>query len=140
MSHYGSHPSLKRATNPVDTAVWHWFICNGPHGERFEWQTNFVGESDVVYLRQFIEQKAEANSDFLVNARLIALESLSNDDPIIVCKGIQVLSVVGTDEDLIALIGLLHDNNDLIVKNTKSCLFERRIKIKKHNKQINQDK
>lgn len=130
MSHYGKHPSLKRETEPVDTATWHWFICNGPHGELFEWQTNFVGESDSVYLRKFINQKLEANPEFNNYARIIALEALSNVDPVIVCKGIQVLSILGSDNDLLNLKSLLKSDNELIVKNTKSCLFERRIKIK----------
>tara|TARA_Y100001963_G_scaffold157876_1_gene255512 strand:+ start:48 stop:443 length:396 start_codon:yes stop_codon:yes gene_type:complete len=130
VSHYGKHPSLKRETEPVDTATWHWFICNGPHGELFQWHTNCIGESDVVYLRKFIDQKAEANPEFINYARVIALEALSNSDPVIVCKGIQVLTILGSDNDLFNMKNLLESDNESVVKNAKSCLFERRIKIK----------
>ena len=37
MAHYGTHPRLVRDTPPPNDIVWHWFVCNGPHGERFEW-------------------------------------------------------------------------------------------------------
>ena len=129
MNYYGRHPSLKRDTEPIDDSLWHWFICHGPHGERFSWhRTIAVAPRDIEYLEIFIEERNETDPSFKVKARQIALEALENDDPIMVCTGIQVLTIVGEDADFKIIKDLVSTSNKEIAKNAKCCLFERKIK------------
>ena len=132
MSHYGKHPSLKRDSEAIDSEVWHWFICNGPHGERFCWHKELsVAPRDIDYLRKFIDERNDVDPTFIEKARLIALEALENSDPILVCTGIQVLAVVGKDSDLESIKKLLDSQIETVAVNARCCLFERGIKIKK---------
>jgi hypothetical protein len=47
MAMYGEHPPLKLAKDPSDS-VWFWFICNGPHGERFSWVREFSHTNAII--------------------------------------------------------------------------------------------
>ena len=129
MSHYGKHPSLHRDTEPVDTAVWHWFVCNGPHGERFSWHKDApVSKRDIELLAEFIEVREKAGSGFKNNARLTALEAITHTDPVMVLKAIHVLTVIGTDEDLVRVQKLLAHPDQIVCKHARSALFERGVK------------
>ncbi len=133
MSYYGKHPSLKRDTKPVDSNVWHWFVCNGPHGERFSWHKEIaVAPRDIESLREFINERNDADPTFSEKARVVALEALLNSDLILVCTGIQVLAVVGEDRDLERVKELLDSPDDTVAMNARSCLFERGIKVTKN--------
>ncbi len=122
---------MRRSTEPIDAGVWHWFICNGPHGERFNWHRDSPHPlRDVEMLAEFIAEKELAQPGFTERAREIALEALANPDPIVVLKGVQVLTVVGTDADLVEAASLFAHPDERVVKHTKAALFERRIKVK----------
>jgi len=129
MAHYGDHPKLSRSTEPVDTAVWHWFICNGPHGEGFNWHRE-CGKRDIELLAKFIETRESDSPGFQEKARLISLEALESDNPILVLTGIQVLTVVGNELDMHLLFPLLADADHRVTANARSALFERGIKQK----------
>ena len=58
MTWYGKHPSLSLTDDP-DNPVWHWFLCNGPHGERFEWHKSSVAPRSIDTLREFIAKITE---------------------------------------------------------------------------------
>jgi hypothetical protein len=132
MSGYGKHPRIGRTTEPIDTAVWHWFVCNGPHGERFRWPHEFGRLRDIELLAEFINEKEDVHVGFIEKARVIAREALDNDDPVLVQTGIQVITVVGTDEDMSLVQKLLKHPNEQVVVNARCALFERGVKIKKN--------
>lgn len=99
MSLYGRHPKLARTTPARDDAVWHWFVCNGPHGETFQWVSPVRGAGgELALLREFIAERAAVLVNFEQNARAIAVESLGSEDSILVLKGIHVLTAIGTGE------------------------------------------
>ena len=134
MSYYGIHPSLKRDSEPIDSNVWHWFVCHGPHGERFNWhKETSVAPRDIEFLRKFIAERNDSDPEFSKKARIIALESLNSEDHVLVCTGIQVLTIVGTDDDLDVMKELLYSPDKTISMNARCCLFERGFKVKKKN-------
>jgi len=130
MALYGTHPPLSLAEDPSDP-VWHWFICNGPHGERFMWKKPSYAESDLYYLKEFIEEREESTDGFYEKARIVALKSLEIDNHIMIRTAIQVLCVVGYDEDLQIVLEFVNYEDELVRKDAKACLFERGIKYKK---------
>lgn len=127
MSHYGDHPRLSRATEPADTSVWHWFVCKGPHGERFTWHRE-QGRRSIERLSGFIAERESSAPGFTEKARLIALEALGDEDPVLVLTGIQVLAAIGSDEDLAPIQELLAHPDARVQSNARSALFERGIK------------
>jgi hypothetical protein len=109
--------------------VWNWFILNGPHGESFAWHKEVaVAPREIDLLARFIEENSATNPDFRARAREIALESLNMEDPVLVRKGIQVLTVVGSDEDMSSVRELLNHRNKAVVKDARAALFERQIR------------
>jgi hypothetical protein len=80
-----------------------------------------------------MQEKEEAHPGFLEKARLIALEALADDDPIIVLTGVQVLTIVGTPDDLQRVAGLSCHPDERVVKNVRASLFERGIKVGKRD-------
>jgi hypothetical protein len=130
MALYGTHPPLALAEDPSDP-VWHWFICNGPHGERFMWEKPSYAESDLYYLKKFIDERAESTNGFCEQARTVALKSLAIDNHVMIRTAIQVLCVTGNDEDLQMVLEFVNHEDKLVRNDAKSCLFERGIKFKK---------
>lgn len=132
MAHYGKHPPLARTTPAPDDAVWHWFVCHGPHGERFQWVEPLLREGgDLGLLRRFISERAEAMPDFEAHARAIAVESLQSRETALVLKGIHVLAAIGTDEEMRLVIPLADATGPQVAKHARTALFERGLKIKK---------
>lgn len=132
MSHYGKHPRLTRSQPPPDDLVWHWFVCNGPHGECFEWVDSMRGAgAHLRLLREFIQEKSSGIIDFEAKARIISIEALQDKDPMLVLKGIHVLTAIGTDEEMILIRPLATDENPEISKHARAALFERGIKVKR---------
>ena len=128
MTSYGKHPSLRAASDPTDL-VWHWFILNGPHGETFKWQKDVPNAPrDLEVLEKFIEENSRANANFRIRAREIALEALEMDDPVLIRKAIQVLTVVGTDEEMLSVARFLDHAVPTVSKDARTALFERRIR------------
>jgi len=117
MTWYGPHSRLRAADNPADP-VWRWFILNGPHGERFEWH------ADLGRLREFISEHSDADAAFLEKARSVALRALELDDPVLVRTGLQVLAVVGREDDLPAIMKLRGNTDEAVAKDARCCLFE----------------
>lgn len=132
MALYGTHPSMKLAEDPTDP-VWRWFILNGPHGERFKWERFGELPRDIEYLQQFIDERTMSDPDFLVRARQIALKALESDNSIFLRTAIQVLTVIGTDEDMTKISDYVGSENPDVAKDAKCSLFERGIKIKRKN-------
>lgn len=132
MAHYGTHPRLSRDTPSPNDAVWHWFVCNGPHGERFEWVDPVLGAGGGLrLLREFISERTSAFPEFEAHARVIAVESLQSEDPVLVLKGIHVLTAVGSDEEMMLVKPLATAENQEVSKHARTALFERGIKVTK---------
>jgi hypothetical protein len=130
MSLYGKHESLSLADKPDDPA-WRWFILNGPHGERFKWNrnTSLPEEKDIQFLDNFIEERAGSDSEFKSKIRDIALLVLERGNPILIRTAIQVLTIVGSDEDMSLIQQFVESDNIDIQNDAKCALFERGIKI-----------
>jgi hypothetical protein len=131
MTLYGKHESLKNADDPADL-VWRWFILNGPHGERFQWvKYSSATPRDIDVLEEFIEERTKNDPDFKKKARNIALLCLKRHNTVLIRTAIQVLTVLGTDEEM-GLVKSFLDYDDTGVQNDAKCaLFERGIKTKK---------
>ena len=130
MAMYGEHPPLKLAKDPSDP-VWFWFICNGPHGERFSWVREFShAPGDLSLLKEFIDEKVSFDPEFRNKARTVALLSLDIANVAMVRKAIQVLCIIGNEKDMELIKELVYSDNEEIVKDAKCCLFERKIKFK----------
>ena len=129
MALYGTHPSMKLAEDPTDP-VWRWFILNGPHGDRFRWERFGDLPRDIEYLQLFIDERKMSNVDFPARARQVSLKALQSDNAIFVRTAIQVLTVIGTDEDMKIIGDFIYSENADIVKDAKCSLFERGFKVK----------
>jgi len=123
---------MKLAEEPTDP-VWRWFILNGPHRERFQWESFSDLPRDIEYLKDFIDERAASNTFFPEKARLVALQALESDNAILVRTAIQVLTVLGTDDDMNIIKEYLTSENVDIAKDAKCSLFERGIKVKRKN-------
>jgi hypothetical protein len=132
MALYGTHPPLRLAEDPTDP-VWRWFILNGPHGERFQWEQFGNLPRDIEYLRQFIDERTASDPMFPQKARLVALKALESYDAVLVRTAIQVLTVLGTDEDMELIEGYLVSEDEEIIKDARCALFERGIKLKRRS-------
>jgi hypothetical protein len=132
MALYGTHPSLKLAEDPTDP-VWRWFILNGPHGERFKWERFGELPRDIEYLRKFIDERTISDPEFSERARIVALKALKSHNVVLTKTAIQVLTVLGTDDDMNIVRDFVGCENTDIDKEAKCALFERGIKIKRKN-------
>jgi hypothetical protein len=74
-------------------------------------------------LAEFIAEKELAQPGFTERARAIALEALGNPDPIVVLKGVRVLTVVGADADLVEAASCFAHLDERVVKHTKAALY-----------------
>lgn len=129
MSWYGEHPRLWRSTEPIDAAVWHWFVCSGPHGAEFRWHRDSASHiRDVELLREFILECEASNPGFSEKARFTAIEALDSEDAVLVATGIQVLTVVGTDDDIRLIQAAAHHRNEDVRKHARCALYERGVK------------
>jgi hypothetical protein len=129
MSLYGKHPRLSRKTPASNDVVWHWFVYNGPHGERFKWVDPILGAGgELRLLREFINEQAAAIPDFEAHARAISIESLQSSDPVLVLKGIHVLAAIGKDEEMLLVVPLTDSDNPEVATHARTALFERGIK------------
>ena len=79
-------------------------------------------------LREFISERSSAIPDFAAHARVIALESLQSDDPMLILKGIHVLAAVGTDEEMVFVKSLVSAKNQDVARHARTALFERGVK------------
>jgi hypothetical protein len=122
MTQYGSHPSRRWIEDPSDP-VWFWFVFNGPHGERFSWDRYHID-----LLRKFIEEHEASSPGFTDSARAVAVKASKLPDAVMIRTAIQVLCVVGTDEDIEALRPLLNDAAEEIRVDARCCFFERGIR------------
>ena len=106
-----------------------WLIDRGPHGPSFEWgasKNKPRGYISLEHLRKSIEEAREKDPSSIKALRQAALELLEAEDPELVRRAIQVLSVVGEDEDLKIIAEFLEDPDPDVRKDAKACLFERR--------------
>jgi hypothetical protein len=127
MTQYGSHPSRRRIEDPSDR-VWLWFVFHGPHGERFAWPRERGCRSDLDLLREFISEREASSPGFCASARAVALKAITLPDTVMIRTAVQVLCVVGTDEDLKLVEPLFEDGCEAIRVDATCCLFERGVK------------
>jgi len=130
MALYGKHESLKIADDPSDPA-WRWFILNGPHGERFQWTRFGTLPRDIEYLEEFINEREDTYSGFRKKIREISLTTLNGDNIVLIRTAIQVLTIVGNDDDLKLLDQFVEHENIDIQNDAKCGLFERGIRLTK---------
>ena len=129
VTRYGEHPRLKRSTEPIDWTVWHWFVCHGPHGARFQWHRDSASHTrNIDLLREFILEREASAPGFSEKARLTAIEALGSEDAVLVATGIQVLAVVGTDDDMRLIQDAVHHRNKDVRKHARCALYERGVK------------
>ena len=122
MTQYGTHPSRRWIEDPSDP-VWFWFVFNGPHGERFSWDRDTVD-----LLRDFIQERETSAPGFADSARAVALKAIKLADDVMIRTAVQVLCIVGTEEDLEVIKPLLEHPDEEIRKDARCCLFERGIR------------
>jgi hypothetical protein len=67
-----------------------------------------------------ITQKAA----FPEKARSVALRALELDDPVLIRTGLQVLAVVGREDDLPTIVKLREHTDQGVAKDARCCLFE----------------
>ena len=126
MTQYGSHPSRRWIEDPGDP-VWFWFVFNGPHGERFSWHRDTSkGSNNLELLRDFIAEREASSPGFFDSARAVALKAIHLPDVMMIRTAIQVLCVVGTDDDMEIIQPLLEHTVQEIKVDAQCCLFERR--------------
>jgi hypothetical protein len=110
-------------------SVWHWFVCNGPHGARFQSHRDSASHiRDVDLLREFISEREASNPGFSEKARLTAIEALDSEDAVLVATGIQVLTVVGTDDDIRPIQATTNHRNEDVKKHALCAVDERGLK------------
>jgi hypothetical protein len=81
-------------------------------------------------MRGEIVDMAADDPEAELKLRSIALEALKSAEADHVRRGVQVLCVLGTDDDMKRLI-LLNEHPVIeVVRDVRSCLFERRVKVK----------
>ena len=112
----------------------HWFFGRGLLGENFEWHTEY-GQwtklpSGLERMRNQIVDMTAADPEARSRLRSIALEALESAEADHVRRGVQVLCVLGTDEDLKRVLGLKEHSSTEVVRDVRSCLFERGIKVR----------
>ena len=112
--------------NTAPDTVWHWLLRLGPHGSSFNWCTSRFG--DLRLLQEFIAEYTETDPDFAAKARHTALEALVSDCPNVIRRGLQILAVVGRDEDNASVEGLLDHLDEGVGTDARCCLFVRGIK------------
>jgi hypothetical protein len=108
---------LRDADDPADP-VWRWFILNGPHGECFSWP------KDLDRLREFIAEHTDEDSGFPDKARRVAVRALQLNDPVLIRTGLQVLAVVGGNDDVPTILKMLDHGDESVAKDARCCLFE----------------
>lgn len=127
---YGKHENLKLGGDPSDSA-WRWFILNGPHGERFQWTRFGALPRDIEFLEKFINEREDTDFGFREKIREISLKSLDLDNITLIRTAIQVLTIVGNDDDIKLVAQFVEDENIDIQNDAKCALFERGIKLTK---------
>jgi hypothetical protein len=114
-------------TNPE----WQWLLRRGPHGATFTWHIGDApGYNALNHLREIVSEYDSESPGWSDRVRLLALEALDFEEDEIVRRAIQVLCVVGKDEDIERLKGFVKHPSPDVVKDAKACLFERGIKGK----------
>jgi hypothetical protein len=79
-------------------------------------------------LREFIHAREASSPGFLESARVVALEAITLRYTAMIRTAIQVLCIVGTDDDLELVTPLLEDSREAIRVDARCCLFERGVK------------
>jgi hypothetical protein len=107
------------------STISHWFLNLGPHGSQFHWGKPPRGEprlGGIRHLEEVIDERTQQDPGFPETARNIALMALENESTNIVRRGIQVLAVVGREEDF-PLIQRLLDHSEKKVAADARCFF-----------------
>src|SRR6267142_7057756 len=113
--------------------VWPWLMTRGPHGLLFEWGQNPGGPRDfrcLELLRTSIHEQTAADESFPSEVRSAALELLATDDSEFIRRGLQVLSVVGNEEDDEFIRSFLEHPDTNVRKDARASLFERGVKVR----------
>jgi hypothetical protein len=113
--------------------VWPWLATRGPHGPSFEWGQNPGAPRDfrcLELLRTSIAEQTADDESFPAEVRSAALELLATDDSEFIRRGLQVLSVVGTEGDNEFVISFLEHPDANVRKDARASLFERGVKPK----------
>jgi hypothetical protein len=111
--------------------VWNWFVSRGPHGPSFSWshtKQEPPGFSGLNLLKQTVEEKTTIDPEFPQKAYSVATAALASENPELVRRAIQVISVVGTKSDREKIKPFLTHSVLSVVKDTKACLFELKTK------------
>jgi hypothetical protein len=109
------------------SAVWSWLLTRGPHGPSFEWGKRPRTPNrirDLNYLRESISAQTSTDPSFPVDLRHAALELLAEENPEFIRRALQVLSVVGLNEDADTLKSFLDHDDALVRKDAQASLFE----------------
>jgi hypothetical protein len=133
--------SLSRATadaiariggDPTDL-LWEWIASYGPHGAHFTWaQTKreppgYVG---VEHLEQVISEKEMASPGHRNELRDRARLGLASSDDGLLRRCIQISSVVGGNDELETLIGLI-EMDGVIGSDARAAAFYLRRRLKR---------
>ena len=105
-----------------------WFVNNGPHGPHFTWDRDRTGHCGIEHLRRVVAEQAEHNPVFGEAVRSVALKALLIGEVNLMRRAIQVLCVVGSDDDIASLRQLAQHPSANLRKDLRACLFERGFK------------
>lgn len=112
--------------DPADP-MWHWLLDRGPHGPSFTWATSRHEPPGVVgieLLRKLIRQFSDEDAEFTTRSREIARCALASSHSELVRRGLQVLAVVGTEEDRESIRRLREHRIEGVARDAKAALFE----------------
>ena len=112
--------------------VWPWLLTRGPHGQSFEWGQTPGTPRDfrsLDLLRRSIAEQSSSDESFIANVRAAALELLTTDDPELLRRALQVLSVVGDETDTQTMESFLDHQDAGVRKDARASLFERGVKV-----------
>jgi hypothetical protein len=109
--------------------VWHWFLHSGHLRDNFKWHKTLPWDwalRDIDVLRNEIGEQTEADVDFPAKVRIVALEAVQSEDPLIIRMAIQALCVVGSEDDLLVVRDLVGHSDPDVATEARTCLFERK--------------
>lgn len=127
---------VERLGGDPSDPVWQWLLFNGPHGNQFSWsqtRSDPPGYVGVEHLELIVTEQAGVSGNFLKRAQDAVTQSLSSTWPDILCRGIQVAAIIGSEEELSKLVALNSRENASVCANAKAASFylKRRLRASK---------
>jgi hypothetical protein len=111
--------------DPIDE-VWIWLATRGPHGNSFTWAQSRQEPPGYVgfeHLMRVVDELSTTTPDFQQRARCAALAAMTSTWAPLVRRGIQVLALVGSKQDLSKVTALVSSPDAAVAGDAKACAF-----------------